>query len=66
MKFENCSCRNTKPEKITKEISIGTEKVLVQDAPARVCLDCGEIYFDGKYIMELTRKVRKKLQMQPA
>lgn len=63
--MENCNHKNRKREKITKEIPIAGQYVSVQDAPARVCQDCGEIYFDGKYIVALEKKVLKK-QMQPA
>ncbi len=62
---KNCGCENLKREKVTTKIPLGGTKVLVQDAPARVCQDCGEIYFDGKYIVALEKKVLKK-QMQPA
>jgi YgiT-type zinc finger domain-containing protein len=65
MKFENCSCRNTKPAKVTKEIRVAGTTVLVQDAPVNICQTCGEIYFDGKYIMELSKKI-KKSEIQPA
>ncbi|CAN5488231.1 hypothetical protein BH10ACI1_BH10ACI1_06870 [soil metagenome] len=57
--MKNCSCKNQKREKITKEIPLAGTKVLVKDAPARVCQDCGEIYFDGKYLLELEKKLTK-------
>lgn len=41
------------------EIPLAGTKVLVKDAPARVCQDCGEIYFDGPYIVELEKKLLK-------
>lgn len=60
----DCNCEKTKREKITKEIPIGGTKILVQNAPAWVCQECGSIYFDGRYINALEKKV-KKAQLQP-
>ena len=65
MKTDCFVCKKFTREKITKEIPIGGTKVLVQDAPADVCVKCGSIYFDGRYILELEKKV-KKAQHQPA
>jgi len=65
MDFLDCHCKKTKPAKVTKEIRIGGTTVLVEDAPADVCQTCGEIYFHGKYLMELEKKI-KKGQFQPA
>ena len=62
--MKNCGCKNQKREKVTMEIPIAGTKVLVKDAPARVCQDCGEIYFDGKYLLELEKKLTK-LKPQP-
>jgi YgiT-type zinc finger domain-containing protein len=72
MKYLNCKCENQKREKITKKIPIGGTIVLVENAPARVCQDCGEIYFDGKYLLELEKnshsvnRNRRKLRHQTA
>lgn len=63
--MKNCNCENCKSEKITKEIPIAGTRILVKDAPARVCQDCGAIYFDGRYILELEKKLLK-LKPQPA
>ena len=65
MKNECFVCENFSREKISKEITIAGTKVLVQNAPAEVCLKCGSIYFDGKYIDKLEKEV-KKAQLQPA
>jgi hypothetical protein len=32
----------------------------VRDAPALVCDDCGEIQFDGKYILDLEKKIQRR------
>jgi hypothetical protein len=34
--------------------------VKVTDAPARVCADCGEIYFEGRFILDLEKKLFKR------
>jgi YgiT-type zinc finger domain-containing protein len=57
--FEKCSCTNQKPAKVTKIIRIAKQEVNVEDAPAFICQDCGEVYFDGKYILDLGRRVRE-------
>jgi YgiT-type zinc finger domain-containing protein len=56
--FENCSCINQKAANITKTIRLAGQEVKVEDAPAHVCQECGEIYFDGKYILDLGKKIR--------
>lgn len=44
-------------------IPIGGTEILIEDAPARICQDCGETYLNGKYLLELEKKVlRRKLQ----
>jgi YgiT-type zinc finger domain-containing protein len=65
MKYLNCKCENQKRETVTKKIPIGGTIVLVENAPARVCQDCGEIYFDGKYLLELEKKLAQR-KPQPA
>ena len=56
----NCNCKNQKPEKVTKVIKIGGESVLVEDAPARVCQDCGEIYFEGRFLLDLEKQIESR------
>ena len=64
--FENCDCTNQTSQKVTKIIKIGGEEVKAVDAPATVCQDCGEVYFDGLYILELEREVRQRRDKQAA
>lgn len=56
----NCNCENLKRALVTKTIRIGSQSVKVENAPAQVCQDCGEIHFDGRYILDL----EKKLELQ--
>ena len=59
MKKDCFVCEKFTREKVTKEIPIAGTKVLVQDAPADVCVKCGSIYFDGRYLLELEKKLLK-------
>jgi hypothetical protein len=34
--------------------------VKVTDAPARVCPDCGEIHFEGRFILDLEKQLLKR------
>ncbi len=60
MKRSKCQCEKLVERKITNTIPLGGEMVKVEDAPARVCLDCGEIYFDGRYIVNLEKKLLRR------
>ena len=61
MKSSNdCKCENLKREKIAKFIRIGNRRVLVKDAPARVCQDCGEIHFEGRFLLNLEKDLEKR------
>jgi YgiT-type zinc finger domain-containing protein len=65
MKYEDCYCRNTKREKVTQEIPLAGKKVLLKNVMARVCQDCGEHFYNGKFIMKLEKKLlvsRKKAE----
>lgn len=53
----NCECKKLVKRKVTDTLPIAGRMVKVVDAPARVCLDCGEIHFEGKYLLELERKI---------
>jgi YgiT-type zinc finger domain-containing protein len=55
--FMDCSCRNQKRKKVTKEIRLAGTTVLLENVTAWECQDCGEFYFDGKYLMDLERKL---------
>ena len=56
----NCNCEKLKLEKVTKFIRIARRRVLVKDAPARVCQDCGEIHFEGRYLLNLEKELEKR------
>lgn len=60
MKRENCPCENLVKRKVTEIIPLAGQAVKVVDAPARVCLDCGEIHFDGKFILDLEKKLLRR------
>jgi YgiT-type zinc finger domain-containing protein len=55
----NCNCENLVKRKVTDTIPIAGQMVKVTDAPARVCADCGEIHFEGRFILDLEKKLRK-------
>jgi YgiT-type zinc finger domain-containing protein len=57
LKYEDCSCRNTKREKVTQEISLAGKKVLLKDVTAWVCQDCREPFFNGKFLLKLEKKL---------
>jgi YgiT-type zinc finger domain-containing protein len=57
MKYEDCYCKNTKREKVTREIPLAGKKVLLKNVMARVCQDCGEHFYNGKFILKLQKKL---------
>jgi YgiT-type zinc finger domain-containing protein len=59
IKYEDCNCQNTKREKVTREIPLAGKKVLLKDVTAWVCQDCGEMFFNGKFITKLNKKLRQ-------
>lgn len=60
MKRENCPCEKLVKRKVTELIPLAGQIVKVVDAPARVCLDCGEIHFEGRFILDLEEKLLKQ------
>jgi YgiT-type zinc finger domain-containing protein len=62
MKYEDCSCRNTKREKVTEEISLAGKKVLLKNVTAWVCQECGAAFFNGKFILKLEKKLLQSLR----
>jgi YgiT-type zinc finger domain-containing protein len=57
MKYEDCSCKNTKREKVTREIPLAGKRVLLKNVTAWVCQDCGEPFFSGKFLLKLEKKL---------
>lgn len=52
----DCSCQNQVKRLVSDKLPIAGQLIEVIDAPAYVCLDCGEIYFEGEYILDLEKK----------
>ncbi len=55
----DCNCKNTKREKVTREIPLAGKKVLLKNVTAWVCQDCGEPFFNGKFLLKLEKKLRR-------
>ncbi len=60
--LNNCECEKLVEIKVDDIIPIAGIMIEVRAAPALVCQDCGEIQFDGKYILDLEKKVRQQQQ----
>lgn len=58
----DCKCEKIKREKVTQVIRIAKQDVLIENAPARVCQDCGEIYLEGRFILNLEGKLLSEQQ----
>jgi YgiT-type zinc finger domain-containing protein len=56
----DCACKKLKRERVTKDICIGGQTVQVVNAPARVCQDCGEIHFEGRFLLDLEKKIHRQ------
>jgi YgiT-type zinc finger domain-containing protein len=54
---KNCNCENFVKRKITDTLPIAGQMVKVVDAPARVCKDCGEVYFEGRFLLDLEKQL---------
>ncbi len=55
-----CGCGGKmKVEKITKNVPIGKQMVLLENVDAKVCQKCGEIYLDGKMIIDIEKEMEK-------
>jgi YgiT-type zinc finger domain-containing protein len=48
--------------KVTDTMPIAGRMVKVKDAPARVCESCGEVHFEGRFLLNLEKSLieRKK------
>jgi YgiT-type zinc finger domain-containing protein len=56
----NCNCENLVERKVTDTLPIAGQMVKVKDAPARVCAGCGEIHFEGRFLLDLEKKLLKR------
>ncbi len=52
-----CNCSAVEIKVITTEIPIANQKVILENVEVKVCLDCGEIQFDGRMILALESKI---------
>lgn len=63
---KSCNCENLVEQKVTDTIPIAGQMVKVKDAPALVCEDCGEVHFDGRFILDLEKKLVTAREKQAA
>jgi YgiT-type zinc finger domain-containing protein len=63
---KNCNCENLVKKKITDTLPIAGQMVKVENAPARVCEDCGEVYFEGRFLLDLEKKLTNAREKQAA
>ncbi len=63
---KNCNCENLVKRKVTDTLPIAGQMVKVENAPARVCQDCGEVHFEGKFLLDLEKKLTSKREKQAA
>jgi YgiT-type zinc finger domain-containing protein len=49
-----------KCEKVTRNIRIAGVNILVKDIPARVCRDCGEVHFEGRFLLDLEEELSER------
>ena len=54
---KDCNCKNLVKRKITDIIPIAGQMVKVENAPALVCEDCAEIHFEGRFLLDLEKKL---------
>ncbi len=57
---DNCNCKNLVERKVNDILPIAGIMIEVRNAPALVCEDCGEIQYDGKYILDLEKKIQRR------
>ncbi len=54
---KNCNCDKLVKRKVTDTISIAGRMVKVENVPVLVCQDCGEIHFEGRYLINLEKDI---------
>jgi YgiT-type zinc finger domain-containing protein len=54
---KSCSHENLIKQKVTDTLPIAGQMVKVKDAPALVCQDCGEVHFEGRFLLDLEKKL---------
>jgi YgiT-type zinc finger domain-containing protein len=57
---KDCNCENLVKTTVTDTIPIAGRMVKVEAAPARVCQDCREVHFEGRFLLDLEKKLLKQ------
>jgi YgiT-type zinc finger domain-containing protein len=57
---KNCNHENLVKRKVTDTLRIAGQMVKVKDAPARVCESCGEVHFEGRFLLDLEKELLKR------
>jgi YgiT-type zinc finger domain-containing protein len=60
MKSNKCSHPKMQQTQISKQLPIAGKMINVVNAPARICVDCGEVHFEGKFLLNLEKEVLNK------
>ncbi len=55
-----CECEKMKETKVSQFIKIAGQEIFVENIPARVCADCGEVQFEGRFILDLEKELLKR------
>jgi YgiT-type zinc finger domain-containing protein len=56
-----CECGGKMEIKIvTRQIPIGGQIITLQNVEAKVCPKCGEIYYNGKMLLEIENKIENE------
>ncbi|HEX6279750.1 MAG TPA: YgiT-type zinc finger protein [Pyrinomonadaceae bacterium] len=58
---KTCNCGgHMVRRKVSRTIPLAGRRVRVEDVPASVCDECGEIYLDGPTLLRLEKKLLKQ------
>ena len=58
-----CDCGGVmEMKKITKEIPIAGQRILLENVDAKVCQKCGEVYLDGKMLLALEAELKETVR----
>jgi YgiT-type zinc finger domain-containing protein len=49
-----------KETKVSQFIRIAGQEIFVENIPARVCNECGEVHLEGRFILDLETKLLKR------
>ncbi len=56
----NCDHKKMKRQKVSQFMRIAGQDVFLENAPARVCPECGETHFEGRYLLNVEKKVLRQ------